>query len=66
MLRLCGNIPYIVINTFPSFMVADAIAGGEGRAEHCSENDVKLGERLESKLDTGLALGSSLETLMTI
>lgn len=42
------------------------LQGGRGRAEHCSENNVKQGERLESKLDTGLALGSSLESLMTI
>lgn len=65
MLGLCGNIPYTVINTFPSFVAADAIGGGKGWAELSSENDVKQGERLESKPDTGLALGSSSESLMT-
>lgn len=47
-------------------MAADETGGGKGRAEHFSENDVKQGERLQSKPDTGLVLGSSLESLMTI
>ena len=30
MLRLCGNIPYVVINMFLSSVAADAITGGKG------------------------------------
>lgn len=51
---------------FPSFAAADVTYFLAEEQSICSENDVKQGERLESKLDTDLAFGNSLEMLMRI
>lgn len=37
MLELCGNIPYVVINMFPSFVAADAIGRGRGGGQSIAQ-----------------------------